>query len=78
MKTMNCRQLGGACDEEFTAATFDEIAEMSKQHGMAMFKAQDAAHLEAMNAMQSLMKDPNAMTEWFEARKKEFDELPDQ
>ncbi len=36
MKTMNCNQLGGACDLEFHANTFDEIAELSKQHGMKM------------------------------------------
>ena len=32
MKTMNCKQLGGACDKEFHANSFDEIAEMSKNH----------------------------------------------
>jgi hypothetical protein len=34
MKTMNCRQLGGACDKEFHANTFEEIAELSKAHGI--------------------------------------------
>ena len=77
MKSMTCRQLGGACDEVFSAATFEEMAELSKQHGMAMFAAQDAAHLEAMQAMQSLMQDPAAMQAWFEARRAEFDALPD-
>ena len=38
MKTMTCRQLGGACDTEFKANTFEEIAEMSKSHGMEMFQ----------------------------------------
>ena len=38
MKTMNCGQLGGACDKEFHANTFEEIAEMSKRHGMEMFQ----------------------------------------
>lgn len=36
MKTMTCKQLGGACDKEFSANTFEEIAELSKQHGMEM------------------------------------------
>lgn len=35
MKTMTCKQLGGACDKEFHAQTFEEMAELSKQHGMA-------------------------------------------
>jgi predicted small metal-binding protein len=34
MKTMKCNQLGGACEKEFQANSFEEIAEMSKQHGM--------------------------------------------
>jgi len=32
MKTMNCKQLGGACDEVFRADSFDEMAQMSKKH----------------------------------------------
>ena len=48
MKTMTCEQLGGACDKVFQANTFDEIADMSKQHGMEMFQSQDAEHLKAM------------------------------
>jgi hypothetical protein len=78
MKIMTCKQLGGACDQEFRAATFDEIAAMSKQHGMEMFQKQDAAHLRAMKDMQSLMKDSDAMTRWFESRRAEFEELPDE
>ena len=38
MKTMTCNQLGGACDLEFHAETFDEMAQLSKQHGMEMFQ----------------------------------------
>ena len=41
MKTMTCRQLGGACGKEFQADSFDEIAEMSKQHGIEMFQSGD-------------------------------------
>jgi len=77
MKTMNCKQLGGACDEEFHADTFEEIADMSKNHGMAMFDKNDEQHLKAMSEMQDLMQDPDAMKNWFENKKKEFDELPE-
>jgi len=68
--------LGGACEVEFTAQTFEEIAEMSKKHGMEMFQRQDALHLKAMEAMQALMQDPNAMQNWFEEKRKEFEALP--
>lgn len=77
MKTMTCKQLGGACGKEFHADSFDEIAEMSKQHGMEMFQSGDQAHLEAMNEMGRLMQNPEAMQEWFENKKKEFEALPD-
>jgi hypothetical protein len=74
---MTCKQLGGACNEEFKAATFEEIAEMSKKHGSAMFQKGDEEHLKAMDEMKELMQDPNAMQEWFENRRKEFESLPD-
>ncbi len=75
MKTMTCKQLGGACNLEFKANTFEDIAEQSKQHGMEMFKQQDQPHLDAMSNMQELMKNPNAMQEWFNNKRKEFDAL---
>ena len=74
---MNCKQLGGACNKEFHANSFEEIAEMSKQHGMEMFQKKDEAHLKAMNEMQELMQKPEAMKHWFESKKREFDALPD-
>lgn len=77
MKTMNCKQLGGACDLEFQANTFEEMAEQSKKHGMEMFQKGDEAHQKAMNEMQDLMKSPEVMKSWFEDKKKEFDALPE-
>lgn len=75
MKTMTCKQLGGACDLEFQANTFDEMAELSKAHGIEMFQQKDEAHLNAMNEMRELMKSPDAMKEWFENKRKEFNAL---
>ena len=75
MKTMTCKQLGGACDMEFTAATFDEIAAMSKEHGGEMFKAGDKPHLEAMNAMRELMHIEGAMEKWMAEKMKAFNDL---
>ena len=78
MKEMTCKQLGGACGKNFHATSFDEIAGMSKQHGMEMFQKKDAAHLKAMNEMQELMKKPEAMKEWFANKKKEFEALAEE
>ena len=74
---MTCRQLGGACDKEFQANSFEEIAELSKKHGMEMFQKGDQAHLNAMNEMRELMKNPGAMKDWFENKRKEFNALPE-
>jgi predicted small metal-binding protein len=77
MKTMTCEQLGGACNKKFQAESFDEIAELSKQHGMEMAQKKDKAHLEAMNRMRARMEKPETMREWFESKRKEFNGLPD-
>ena len=74
---MTCKQLGGACDQTFRAATFEEMASLSKEHGKEMFKKNDAAHLEAMRAMQLLMETPNAMQDLFEEKKQAFNALPE-
>lgn len=78
MKTMTCKQLGGACDNEFTAETFEEIAAQSKKHGVEMFKQGDEAHLKAMQEMSEMMNDPEAMKQWMEKKRKEFEALPHQ
>lgn len=78
MKVMTCNQLGGACDLEFRADTFEEMAALSQQHGMEMHQKDDAAHLDAMQRMGELMKTPGDMAKWQEARKKEFEALPEE
>ncbi|HAW20320.1 MAG TPA: DUF1059 domain-containing protein [Flavobacteriales bacterium] len=77
MKTMTCNQLGGACDLKFQAESFDEIAELSKKHGMEMFQAGDEDHLKAMMKMKEQKSAPGAMAEWLDGKRKEFDALPD-
>jgi hypothetical protein len=76
MKTMTCKQLGGACDKEFQATTFEEIVEISKNHGMEM--REDLDHQKAMQEMIELMGNPDSMKEWMENKKKEFDALSDE
>lgn len=70
---MTCIELGGACNEEFTAETFEEIAELSKAHGMEMFQEKDEAHLNAMRDMQKLSQSPEAMQKWFAEKKALFE-----
>lgn len=76
MKTMTCKQLGGACDEQFHAETFEEMAEMSKKHTMVMVEKGDKAHMDKMEEMKELMNKGEA-EKWFEEKRKEFDALPE-
>ena len=77
MKTMTCKQLGGACDKEFHGNTFEEIAEQSKKHGMEMFQSGDKAHLQAMDEMRKQMSSPDSMKNWMDNKRKEFNALPE-
>jgi len=76
MKTMTCRDLGGACDVVFRAESFDEMAELSKKHAMEMFAKSDEAHLKAAEAMKALMSTPGTFEGWFAGKQREFEALP--
>ena len=75
VKKMTCKQLAGACDMEFHAETFEEMAKMSKKHAMEMVEKGDKAHLRKMDEMKELMERGEAVR-WFEGKRKEFDNLP--
>lgn len=72
MKTMTCKQLGGVCDLEFHANSFEEMGELSRQHGLDMYQKGDQAHITAMNEMGKMMRDPDGMREWYEKKRAEF------
>jgi predicted small metal-binding protein len=78
MKTMTCKQLGGACDVELQANSFKEIAELSKKHGTEMHHQKEPKHLESMHKMQELIRNPESMKERMESKKKLFSSLPSQ
>ena len=77
MKTMTCKQLGGACDFEFHANTFEEMKQMSQKHAHEMYKKGDEKHIEVMKQMMELMKNPQAMNDWMVNKEKEFNALPE-
>jgi len=77
MKTMTCKQMGGACEETFSANTFEEMAELSKAHGMEMMQKQDAAHLKIMGEMKAIMDKPGAIEKYMAEKRKAFDDAPD-
>jgi len=77
MKSMSCKDLGGACDQVFQAETFEEIAAMSRQHGMEMFQQGEVEHLKALAEMRNLMQSPEVMEKWIAERRAAFDALPE-
>lgn len=76
MKTMTCKELGGACDHTFSANTFDEIAMQVSKHAREMVGQGDAAHIAAMNDMRSRMTSPEATNAWMDEKRKAFNSLP--
>ena len=76
MKTMTCKKLGGACDLKFHGNTFEEMKQMSQKHAHEMYKNGDEKHIKVMKEMMVLMKNPKAMKDWMERKKKEFDAIP--
>ena len=76
MKTMTCKQLGGACDGKFQAGTFEEMKQLSQKHAHEMYKKGDEAHIKVMKEMMVLMKNPSAMKKWMNNKEKEFNALP--
>ena len=73
---MICKQLGGACDLEFQANTFEEMKQLSQKHAHEMYKKGDEKHIKVMKEMMVLMKDSKAMKKWMDDKEKEFNSLP--
>lgn len=77
MKTMTCKQLGGACDKKFTASTFDELADQSRAHIMQMMSLQDPDHMQSIQIAMQIMQDPAKMETWINDKIAVFDALPE-
>lgn len=54
MKSLTCKDLGGACNAIITGNTPEEMAENSKNHALEMMKEQDQAHMDAMQKMSQM------------------------
>jgi hypothetical protein len=77
MKTMTCRQLGGACDLELTGATADDVIHLQDQHLKDVVAEGDDAHQEALTAMKGRWKHPVKGMGWYKSVKRDFAALPD-
>lgn len=70
MKTVTCRQLGGMCDEEINANSYDEM--ISK--GMAHVKDK---HPEMAENIQKMAQDDPLMVDWVKKSHETWDNAPE-
>jgi hypothetical protein len=76
MKTMTCRELGGACDLELHGATADEVIVQQDEHLKAVVAEGDTAHEQALNDMKGRWKRPISGMKWYRNTKREFAARP--
>ncbi len=77
MKTMTCRQLGGACDLPLRGETADEVIKAQDKHLKEAVAAGDTTHEAALNDMKGRWKHPVKGMGWYKSTKREFADLPE-
>jgi predicted small metal-binding protein len=77
MKTMTCRQLGGACDLALRGETADEVIKAQDRHLREAVAAGDTAHEPALEEMKGRWKHPLRGMGWYKSTKREFAGLPE-
>jgi hypothetical protein len=77
MKTMTCRQMGGACDAPFHGQTADEVIKAEDSHLKEMVAGGDEAHKSALKSMQGRWKNPVSGMRWYMNTRKAFAALPE-
>ena len=77
MKTMTCRQLGGACDLALHGETADEVIKAQDRHLREAVAAGDTTHQQAHDEMKGRWKHPLRGMGWYKDTKREFAGLPE-
>jgi hypothetical protein len=77
MKTMTCRQLGGACDLELRGDSADDVIKQQDEHLNAVVADGDTAHEPALADMKGRWKRPIKGMGWYKGVKRDFAALPD-
>ena len=76
MKTMTCKQLGGACDLPLSGETADEVIHAQDSHLREIVAAGDTDHEKALQDMKGRWKRPIAGMGWYRQVKKDFASIP--
>ncbi|HEY3723747.1 MAG TPA: hypothetical protein VGN59_10360 [Acidimicrobiia bacterium] len=77
MKTMTCKQLGGACDLPLHGETADEVIKAQDKHLKEVVAEGDVAHQDALAAMKGRWKHPVSGMKWYRSTKRDFAALPE-
>jgi hypothetical protein len=77
MKTMTCRQLGGACDLELRGDSADDVIKQQDAHLNTVVAEGDTAHEQALADMKGRWKRPIKGMGWYKSVKRDFAALPD-
>ena len=77
MKSMTCKQLGGACDLALHGDTADEIIKAQDQHLKEVVAGGDDTHASALKDMQGRWKHPISGMRWYRNAKRTFAALPE-
>ena len=77
MKTMTCRELGGACDLELRGTTADEVIVKQDEHLKEVVAGGDTAHEEALRSMKGRWRRPVSGLKWYRNTKREFAARPE-
>jgi len=77
MKTMSCRQLGGACDLALRGETADEVIKLQDKHLREAVAQGDTTHEPALKDMKGRWKHPLKGMGWYKDTKKAYAALPE-
>jgi predicted small metal-binding protein len=77
MKTMTCKQLGGACDLQLHGDTADEIIKAQDKHLNEAVAAGNDSHESALKDMKNRWKHPVSGMGWYRKTKRDFAALPE-
>jgi hypothetical protein len=76
MKTMTCRQLGGACDLAHEGDDANEIIKAQDQHLRDAVAAGATDHEPALQAMKGRWRRPVSGMKWYRQVQRDFAALP--
>ncbi|HEX2578240.1 MAG TPA: hypothetical protein VHK88_17980 [Aquihabitans sp.] len=77
MKTMTCKQLGGACDLPLRGDSADDVIKLQDSHLKEVVAGGDEAHRQALDEMKGRWKRPIKGMGWYKAVKRDFAAAPD-